>query len=219
MFSKMQFAATLEQTAAVFGVRLQRHQCQPSSLVNAFDHAFHPVITANNPEILDCRHRWGLVPPDWNKEPEEIWNHTISAKLEYLHKRYAWQKVSMNRCLIPVTGFYEYHWNDPKGKSKTRYLMTDPENEIFALGGLYSEWQKDGIILKTFAVCTTKGNDIMEFVHNKDAAKNYSRMPVVLNIGDEKNWLDVKIPYADFAYPNHKPLIKATPDPVQPTLF
>jgi putative SOS response-associated peptidase YedK len=219
----MQFNASLNDAARHFDVGLAPHaQFQPADVISAFDHRPHPVITSGQPTLLTLDYRWGLVPPDWKKLPEDIWNHTISAKLEYLHKRYSWQKVSINRCLLPVTGYYEYHWNDAKGKSKTRFIIKSTEHPIVALAGLYSHWIFNGKLFHTFAVCTTQGNDVMKFVHNKDAAKNYSRMPVMLNHGDEANWLNAEIPALDFAFPNYDPDLIALPDvgfSGQPLLF
>lgn len=219
----MQLNATLGETARRFDVAVRDgSHFEPAISVNAFDHSRHPIITCDNPGQLSTDYRWGLVPPDWKNEPEAIWNHTISAKLEYLKKRYSWRHVQMNRCLVPITAFYEYHWNDAGGKSKTRFTVRNAQNRIVALGGLYSRWTFRGAQLWTFAVCTTAANDIMQFIHNKDAAKNYSRMPVMLNPGDEFHWLDPKIPPMDFAFPGYEANLVAEPDPeasIQATLF
>lgn len=184
--------------------------------ISGFEHAIHPIVTNINPSAIS-QYQWGLIPPDWKKQPEAIWNHTISAKLEYLDKRYAWSKVSQNRCLIPVTAYYEFHWNDQKGKSKIKYIIKNAEENIFALAGLYSEWTgADGITVRTFAVCTTVANKIMEFIHNKDASKNYHRMPVMLNRDTEREWLNNSIPYLDFAFPNYQPKLMAAPAKIEP---
>ena len=213
MFSRMQLLADSKAVALRFdAANLHRGLILPKTEISGFEHALHPIIIQNNSGLLCDYFIWGLVPPDWRKKQEEIWNHTISAKLEYIGKRYAWQKVSQNRCLIPATGYFEYHWNDPKGNSKTKYLIKNATEELFALAGLFSIWRDNqGNILKTFAACTTQANEIMEFVHNKDAGKNYHRMPVMLNHKDEKTWLDASIPYMDFAFPNYKPHLTATP--------
>lgn len=188
----------------------------PSGEISGFNHAIHPVVINSRPSIVSyCQ--WGLIPPDWKKQPEAIWNHTISAKLEYLGKRYAWSMVSQNRCLVPATAYYEFHWNDPKGKSKIKYIIKNADEDIFALAGLFSVWKDThGNTLNTFTVCTTMANEIMEFVHNKDAAKNYHRMPVMLNKETEKEWLDASIPYTDFAFPAYQPRLTAVPADIKP---
>jgi len=224
MFSRIQLLADPQTIAERFDVIADTGTFLPSNEITGFDHALHPVITNNNSGLLCGNYRWGLVPPDWKKRPADIWNHTISAKLEYIGRRYAWQKVSLNRCLVPVTGYFEYHWNDPKGKSKTKYIMTDAAETLFALAGLFSVWiDLEGKPLHTFAICTTEANETMTFVHNKDVKRNYHRMPVMLNKADEKDWLDPSIPYMDFSFPNYKPNLIATVADVgtatQPTLF
>jgi putative SOS response-associated peptidase YedK len=219
----MQLLADSEAIALQFDAKAVDSQKPflPKEEISGFEHASHPIIT--NTGKMDC-FRWGLVPPDWRKAPEAIWNHTLSAKLEYIHKRYAWQKVSENRCLVPATAYFEYHWNDPKGNSKTKYIIKNTAQDLFALAGLFSVWHDtDGKRLQTFAVCTTKANEIMQFVHNKDTAKNYHRMPVMLHAGDEKHWLDASVPYMDFAFPNYQPKLAARPldqnASIQATLF
>jgi len=209
----MQLLATPGEISRRFSIGLlASDRFHSAPFINAFDHLPHPVITNDNPSVADCSYRWGLVPPDWDKAPEAIWNHTISAKLEYINRRYAWQKVAENRCLIPATAYFEFHWNDPKGKSKTRYIIRNISSPIFALAGLYSEWLHAGQHYHTFAVCTTVGNEIMQFVHNKDAAKNYFRMPVMLNAADELDWLNPENSHMDFGYPNYRPSLFAEPE-------
>jgi len=225
MFSRMQLLAGADTVNSRFNVKCGNPSLLiPNGEISGFDHAAHPVIIHESGELICDNFQWGLVPPDWRKKPEDIWNHTISAKLEYINKRYAWQKVSCNRCLVPATAYYEYHWNDPKGHSKTKYLIKNKTAELFALAGLFSLWQSpNGVSLKTFAVCTTEANEIMEFVHNKDAEKNYHRMPIMINKGDENAWLDTTIPFGDFAFPNYKPSLVAEPvtknQPAQQKLF
>lgn len=213
MFSRMQLLSTVTEITQRFDVTfLGEVSFQPSEVISAFDHLPHPIITSQSPNVADCNYRWGLIPPDWNKSPAQIWNHTISAKLEYLDKRYSWKQISNNRCLIPATAYYEFHWNDVKGKSKTRYTIRSTNSTLFSLAGLYSKWNAGNQTLHTFAVCTTNANEIMQFVHNKDAAKNYHRMPIMLNAGHERDWLDTGIHYLDFAFPNYRPNLIAEPD-------
>jgi putative SOS response-associated peptidase YedK len=209
MFSRMQFIADASALSKRFSASLPPDFKIREDEVTGFEHRPHPLIRTATPGTFDVDYRWGIVPPDWQKNPQEIWNHTISAKLEYLEKRNSWRQVSANRCLIPVTGFYEFHWNDPKGKSKTKYIIRSADETIFALAGLYSQWlDRGGIPLRTFAACTTPANPLMAFIHNKDAARNYHRMPVVIRRGDEAKWLDPDIPAMRFAFPGYQaPLV------------
>ncbi len=179
--------------------------------MSAFDHTTAPILANNNLEELQL-HRWGLVPPTWRKPKEEIWNGTINAKLEYFATRYAWKEITHQRCLIPTSEYFEYHWNDPKGKSKTLYSIKHADEELFSLAGLWSTWiSPSGEILRTYAIVTTEANERMKFVHNKDAQKDYHRMPLMLNPEDEREWLSPANHYNDFAYPNYQPRLVALP--------
>ena len=178
----------------------------------AFDHPYCPIVKADNPNVLCTNYRWGLIPANWQKTPKEIWDSTYNAKIEYLFKRYAYKNITHQRCLVPSTSYFEYHWNDAKGKTKTLYEVIHHDIEIFTLAGLYSTYvSTDGEIYNTYTVITTEANDRMRFVHNKDAQKDYHRMPLMLNPEDERSWLDTKIPYMDFAYPNYQPRLIAEP--------
>jgi len=226
MFSRMQLLASAETITSRFAAQsvCETKPFLPKEEISGFDHTPQPVILDSSGILICDQYHWGLVPPDWRKNPDAIWNHTISAKLEYVSRRYAWQKVVQQRVLIPGTAYFEYHWKNAKGHSKTKYMIQHASENLFALAGLYAHWRNSGgNILKTFAVCTTEANEIMRFVHNKDAAKNYHRMPVMLNRSDEMNWLDASIPHMDFMFPNYKPELIATPvikqSEVQTSLF
>ena len=182
----------------------------------AFDHDLSPIIRTETPDVIDTNFHWGLVPPHWSQPKEKIWNKTYNAKIEYLHKRNSYKNITNQRCLIPVTTYLERHWNDPLGKSKTFYEIWHPDAEIFSLAGLYSTFVDfDGSLYNSYTMITTEANERMRFVHNKDADKDYHRMPVMLNPEDERQWLDTKIPFMDFAFPNYKPRLIAEPVPGQ----
>jgi putative SOS response-associated peptidase YedK len=220
MFSRMQLLASPREIAQRYRVELaDRCRFEQSDVINAFEHLPHPIILKESSE-LTCQHKWGLVPPDWKAAPEALWDYTPTAKLEYISKRYSWKQVSENRCLVPATGYYEFHWNDRRGRSKTRFCIRHASGKIFSLAGLYSYWTNGRVYLRTFAVCTTSANETMQTIHNKDAAKNYHRMPVMLNPDDESSWLDPSISHLEFGYPLYKPDLIAIPDAgIQETLF
>jgi|GEM_PF-1792699 len=214
MASSMILEATPDDLSSRYGATTGERSIGTLCLfreVSAFDHLQYPIIVNSVPQAFQSGYRWGLVPPDWKRAPDDIWNHTYKAKLEYLGKRYAWSKVLANRCLVPATAYFEYHWEDPKGKLKTKYRIESVDETIFSIAGLYSVWQNpEGRQVCTYTICTTTGNEIMKFVHNKDIAKEYYRMPVMLHSSDERNWLDASVPHQEFAYPKYKPRLSAT---------
>ena len=212
MCNRKKLESDLAKLAKRYGAMIDELRIEVTAQQYAFDHDLCPVIRTETPEVIDTNFHWGLVPAFWSKPKEDIWNSTYNAKLEYLDKRNSYKNITHQRCLVPASSYFEYHWNDPKGKSKTLYEIWHPDAEIFTLAGLYSTYiDYDGTTYNSYTVLTTEGNERMRFVHNKDAAKDYHRMPLMLNPEDERQWLDVKIPYMDFGFPNYQPRLIAEP--------
>lgn len=150
-------------------------------IFNAFTFPKTPVV-ANNKAIQGFT--WGLIPP-WAKDTN-IRKSTLNARIETLDKKPSFKPSLSKRCLVLTDGFYEWKWLDPKGKSKQKYLLTLPEDEAFALAGLWNEWtnQSTGEIFNTYTIITTAANELMSEIHNTK-----KRMPVILNPENEHDWL------------------------------
>jgi putative SOS response-associated peptidase YedK len=116
--------------------------------------------------------------------------HTLNARIETLKELPSFRDAAKNRCLILVDGFYEWKWLDPKGKEKQQYLISMPNDEPYAIGGIYSEWidKETGEIMLTYAMVTTEANELMAEIHNTK-----KRMPLILTPDNEKLWLDASI--------------------------
>ena len=213
MCNRKQFKVELDEAAKRFNVELAAVIEEiTTGEQHAFDHPYSPIIRAESPEFLETNYHWGLVPQYWKTGKEDIWNKTYNAKLDELHLKNSYKNITHQRCLVPTTSYFEHHWNDLKGKSKTLYEIWHPDNEIFSLAGLWSTYTDfDGSEYKSYTVITTEANQRMRFVHNKDQQDDYFRMPLMLNPEDEKSWLDTKIPYMDFEYPNYQPRLIAEP--------
>ncbi len=171
-----------------------------SDEINGFVYPNIPIIT-NEKEIIRTDFNWGLV-PNWSKDIE-IRKHTLNARIETIHEKPSYKNIISNRCLIIASGFFEWHWNDDKGKSKTKYEIHSQDEEIFCFAGLYTKGinPSNGEPLNTFTMVTTQANTMMTYIHN-----HKKRMPIVLNKEDEKNWLNNK-PIEKFAYPYESKLI------------
>ncbi len=78
--------------------------------------------------------RWGLI-PGWAKD-DKIGYSTFNARSEELAGkptfRAAWK--AGRRCVVPVTGFYE--WQKIGPKEKQPYLVRRKDGEMMALAGL-----------------------------------------------------------------------------------
>lgn len=153
---------------------------------NAFSFPPLPVICNDQPDRLLMLY-WGLI-PRWAKNPE-IRKYTLNARMETIHEKPAFRGAAMQRCLIPANGFYEWKWLDPQGRKKEKYLIHLPGDELFALGGLWSEYTdpQAGEIMRTFTVLTTKANALLSEIHNSK-----KRMPLGFNPQNGLAWLSGK---------------------------
>lgn len=143
---------------------------------NGFEHPFTPVIANAQPEAIQLA-KWGLV-PHWADRDFEARN-TLNARIETLADKASFSPYLSNRCLILISGFYEWQWLDKQGKRKQKYYITGP-TETFALAGLWSVYDRQ----LTYSIVTTAANPQMAIIHNSK-----ERMPVVLSGTQEADWL------------------------------
>lgn len=163
--------------------------------INAFSLPRVPVICADNAEEIRL-YVWGLI-PFWVKDSltaNEIRRKTFNAKAETLTEKPSFRNsVQSKRCLVIVSGFYEWQTAE---KRKIPYLMSLKDQPIFALAGLYDTWKnpENKEVLKTFTIITTRANPKMEEIHNLK-----KRMPVILSPEDEKTWLSSEMTATEMA--------------------
>jgi len=157
---------------------------------NGFDYLPTPIITAGDPTNFKLFH-WGLVPfymTDWEKATI-LRTQTLNCISEEMYEKPSFRDAAKNaqRCLIPVTGFFEWRWLDEKGTVKIPYYITFRDQKVRSMAGLYSRWKDKatGEYFYSYTVLTTKANSILEYVHN-----NKKRMPVFIAQEDEKAWLN-----------------------------
>ncbi len=207
-----------------FGAKTEKlRDFNPRYIVSAFSLPELPAITTAEPgEFLPLQ--WGLI-PFWVKDEKaaaEIRTKTMNARSETIEEKPSFRKSFINsRCLIPVSGFFE--WHDFDGKKYPFYIQMK-NNLPFALAGIYDKWvnKETGEIIHSFSIVTTAANTLMEKIHNSK-----KRMPVILPQGSEKKWLDLNksasqikelcIPFNENemeAHPVAK-LIPSKPDTVQ----
>jgi len=147
-----------------------------------------PVIAAENPGEIQLFH-WGLI-PFWvksRKDAEALRARTLNAISEEAFQKPSFRdSIKSRRCLVPVTGFFEWRWADAAGKKKYPYFIFLKGQKIFSLAGIYSRWvDKDtGEEINSYSVLTTRANVLMEKIHN-----HKKRMPVILPRAVEGEWL------------------------------
>ena len=154
-----------------------------SSYFISFTHPRTPVIINTSPQQIQLYH-WGLI-PRWSKD-KDIQQYTLNAKIETLAEKPSFKYSMANRCLIIATGFMEWQWLDAKGKQKQKYLITIPNDEPFAMAGLWNTWldKTTGELVDTYTMITTEANELMSRIHNIK-----KRMPVILTPENENKWL------------------------------
>ena len=140
--------------------------------------------------------RWGLV-PRWVKDPREF-PLMINARAETMAEKPAFRDaLKHGRCIIPASGYYE--WHTGPDKKKQPYYITLDDDQPMALAGLYATWVgPEGEEIDTVATITVPANPQLSVVHD--------RMPAILR-GDEIDaWLDVRGVPAKDAYQLALPL-------------
>jgi putative SOS response-associated peptidase YedK len=126
--------------------------------------------------------RWGLV-PFWSDDPS-IGNRLINARADGIASKPAFRSAfKRHRCVVPVSGFYE--WQPIAGsKTKCPWYLTRADGAVTLFAGLWERWTKDEQKgpLETFTIITTDANEMMKPIHN--------RMPVILERDQVDQWLD-----------------------------
>jgi putative SOS response-associated peptidase YedK len=161
-----------------------------------------PIVTADRPapgepstgRLLRMA-RWGLV-PSWAKDVS-IGSRMINARSETIADKPAFRKAfATRRCLVPVTGFYEWYRPDGKKRGQPYFIHRGPHpgvgpgGELLAFAGLFEVWRgggRDGAgeavdPLTSYTILTTGPAVGLEFLHD--------RSPVVLPAAHWARWLD-----------------------------
>ncbi|TND07585.1 MAG: protein of unknown function DUF159 [Bacteroidetes bacterium] len=157
----------------------------PFHAISGFAHPRLPVLTSEDPAKIR-RMTWGLI-PHWaenHAKAAELKNQTLNAKSETIFEKPSFRyPILRRRCLVPVTGFYE--WQSVNGK-KFPYFIYSKNKKPFVLAGIYDNWvdTDTGEILQGFSILTTEANPMMARIHNSK-----QRMPLILPHEKQKAWI------------------------------
>lgn len=149
----------------------------PMGDFNGFVHPACPIVSNIAPNELSIG-TWGLLPNWGNADFKRV--NTLNARIETLQEKPSFKNYISNRCIIPITSFYEWQWLDGKGKRKQKYAIGVEEDAIFCLAGIYT--MVNGIL--TYTIVTTAANTLMASIHNTK-----KRMPVILSPENKALWL------------------------------
>jgi putative SOS response-associated peptidase YedK len=128
---------------------------------------------------------WGIK---FKEDSPLIFNSRIETIKE---KKYWFTLFDRNRCIVPMSGFYEWK---KEGSRKIPHRISLPDDELFFVPALYYEDKQKNLYT---SLITTTPNKFIKPIHH--------RMPVIFNLktaieflqNDARSNLDYCLPYSD----------------------
>lgn len=118
--------------------------------------------------------RWGFV-PGWYKATHDG-PLIINARAETIAVKPAFREaVRTRRCIVPVSGFYE--WETGADGKKLPWYFTRADGAPMALAGIWQHWQD----IEAVAIVSTEAGPGMQGLHHREA--------VILEPRDWPLWL------------------------------
>ena len=122
--------------------------------------------------------RWGFL-PHWYKTPTDG-PLLINARAETIAEKPAFgAAVRARRCLVPVTGFYE--WTKDDAGNRLPWYFTPADGAPLVFAGVWHDWGQGAAAMTSFAIVTTAASPWM--------ADRHHREPVTLAPDDWARWL------------------------------
>lgn len=153
---------------------------------NITPQAVIPIILNSRKTQLREAHalRWGLI-PSWSKE-ESIGHKLINARSETLFEKPSFKESAFQRrCIIPASGFYEWHT-----QNRTPYYITSPDHAPLAFAGIWDRWRNpQGQIVTSFAIITRDADAKISSIHHRE--------PVMLEQNYYSDWLNFQTSQCD----------------------
>jgi putative SOS response-associated peptidase YedK len=149
-------AAAIEEAFGLFG--------SPGDLTPRYNIAPTQQVLAVRQEDgkrAACRLRWGLV-PFW-ADDLKIGYKLINARADGIATKPSFRDaLKKRRCLIPVTGFYEWR---TEGKAKMPFHIHRADGRPFVFAGLWERWTKGETPVESCTIVTTDANEFMAPLH------------------------------------------------------
>ena len=158
---------------------------------------FVPILRHEELNIVVDPMQWGLV-PSWSKDPS-VGSKLINARSETITEKPSFrQSVPSRRCIIPMSGFYEWDRTDPK--RKVPYFVTREDGCVMLVAGIWTASPAlDG--RHTFSLITRESVDDLSHIH--------SRSPVELCANDALEWMCNPVPPLELFAPELQPRFAA----------
>ena len=125
---------------------------------------------------------WGLI-PSWAKDSSRQAN-AINARVESISEKPTFRSAfKSRRCLVPVSGYYEWATELGQYRPKQPFFISNKESKTLAIAGIYEKWvnPESNQVLTTAAIITRSAVGIVAPIHN--------RMPVILPSTLWADWL------------------------------
>ena len=126
---------------------------------------------------------WGLI-PSWAKDSSRQAN-AINARVESISEKPTFREAfKSRRCLVPVSGYYEWATELGQYRPKQPFFISNKESKTLAIAGIYEEWinPESNQSLTTAAIITRSAVGVVAPIHN--------RMPVILPSQLWDTWLN-----------------------------
>lgn len=156
-----------------------------------------PILRNEDSSVVIDPMQWGLV-PSWSKDPG-VGSKLINARSETITEKPSFrQSVPSRRCIIPMSGFYEWDRTDPK--RKIPYFVTRQDGHLMLVAGI---WTPSPALegQHTFSLITRESVDDLSHIH--------SRSPVELHADDALEWMCNPVPPLELFAPDHQPRFSA----------
>jgi putative SOS response-associated peptidase YedK len=167
------------------GPLLQNFNVAPTHVV--------PILRVVGDEVIVDVMRWGLI-PIWAKDAS-IGAKMINARSETITEKPSFKGlVPGHRCIIPMTGFYE--WNRENPKAKIPYFVTRADGHMMLGAGI---WSDSPIVdeARTFSLITRDSVDDLSAVHD--------RSPVEFTAEEAVEWMSATQAPLELFAPEHQP--------------
>ena len=152
-----------------------------------------PILRHEDSVVMVDPMQWGLV-PSWSKDPT-VGSKMINARSETITEKPSFrQSVPGRRCIIPMSGFYEWDRTDPK--RKVPFFVTREDGCLMLVAGI---WTPSPALegRHTFSLITRESVDDLSHIH--------SRSPVEFHADDALEWMCNPVPPLELFMPETQP--------------
>jgi putative SOS response-associated peptidase YedK len=152
-----------------------------------------PILRHEESVVVVDLMQWGLV-PSWSKDPT-VGSKLINARSETITEKPSFrQSVPGRRCIIPMSGFYEWDRTDPK--RKVPFFVTREDGCLMLVAGI---WTPSPALegRHTFSLITRESVDDLSHIHR--------RSPVEFHADDALEWMCNPVPPLELFQPEIQP--------------